>query len=49
VLNELMVSANRTLSDVQALEEGRIGLVTLGATVSAIEAPVPRFVIRLKC
>ena len=38
VLNELMVSANRTLSDVQALEEGRLGLVTLGATVAVIEA-----------
>ncbi|HEU0234652.1 MAG TPA: methyl-accepting chemotaxis protein [Gallionella sp.] len=38
VLNELMVSANRTLSDVQALEEGRLGLVTLGTTVAGIEA-----------
>jgi len=38
VLNELMVSANRTLADVQALEEGRTGLVTLGATVAGIEA-----------
>ncbi len=38
VLDELMASANRTMSDVRALEEGRLGLVTLAATVSAIEA-----------
>ncbi|MCR4298630.1 MAG: methyl-accepting chemotaxis protein, partial [Gallionella sp.] len=38
VLDELLVSANKTLSDVQALEEGRLGLLTLGATVTGIEA-----------
>lgn len=43
VLNELMVSANRTLSDVQALEEGRLGLVTLSATVAGIEATGTEF------
>ncbi|HUW25168.1 MAG TPA: methyl-accepting chemotaxis protein [Gallionella sp.] len=37
VLDELLVSANKTLADVQTLEEGRPGLVTLGATVTAIE------------
>lgn len=43
VLNELMVSANRTLADVQTLEEGRLGLVTLGATVAGIEATSAEF------
>lgn len=38
VLDELLMSANKTLADVQALEEGRPGLVTLGTTVTAIEA-----------
>lgn len=38
VLDELMVTANRTLADVQALEEGRHGLVTLAATVAGTEA-----------
>ena len=38
VLDELMASAGRTMSDAQALEEGRLGLVTLAATVAAIEA-----------
>lgn len=37
-LDELMKSANKTLQDVQALEAGRAGLVTLGETVSAIDA-----------
>jgi twitching motility protein PilJ len=37
-LDELMKSANKTLQDVQALEAGRAGLVTLGVTVSAIDA-----------
>lgn len=31
-------SANKTLQDVQALEDGRPGLVTVGVTVAAIEA-----------
>ena len=43
VLDELMVSANKTLSDVQALEEGRPGLVILGSTVTAIEATSVEF------
>ena len=43
VLNELMVSANKTLSDVHALEEGRLGLVTLGATVTGFEATSVEF------
>jgi twitching motility protein PilJ len=38
VLDELMATANRTLADVQALEEGRLGLVTLAATVAGTEA-----------
>lgn len=38
VLDELMASANRTMSAVQALEAGRLGLLTLAATVAAIEA-----------
>jgi len=37
-LNELMKSANKTLLDVQALQDGRAGLVTLGVTVSTIDA-----------
>jgi len=37
-LDDFMKGANKTLKDVQALEEGRAGLVTLGATVSAIDA-----------
>ncbi len=43
VLNELMATANRTLADVQALEEGRLGLVTLNATVAGIEATNTEF------
>jgi len=43
VLNELMVSASRTLADVQALEQGRLGLVTLSATVAGIEATSAEF------
>ena len=43
VLNELMASANRTLTDVRSLEEGRLGLVTLGATVAGIEATSTEF------
>ncbi len=38
VLNELMMTANKTLADVQALEEGRLGLVALNPTVAGIEA-----------
>lgn len=43
VLNELIVSANKTLSDVQALEEGRLGLVTLGTAVTVFEAGSTEF------
>lgn len=43
VLDELLVSANKTLSDVQALEAGRLGLVTLGSTVTGIEATSVEF------
>src|SRR5574340_944016 len=43
VRNELMVSANRTLADVHALEEGRLGLVTLGTTVDGIETTSTEF------
>jgi len=38
VLDELMSSANKTLADVRAIEDGRLGLVTLGATVAGFEA-----------
>jgi twitching motility protein PilJ len=37
-LNEFMKSANKTLQDVQTLQEGRAGLVTLGVTVSTIDS-----------
>ena len=37
-LNEFMKHANKTLLDVQTLQEGRAGLVTLGATVSIINS-----------
>jgi twitching motility protein PilJ len=37
-LDEFMKGANKTLKDVQALEAGRTGLVTLGVTVAAIDA-----------
>jgi twitching motility protein PilJ len=37
-LDEFMKSANKTLLDVQTLQDGRAGLVTLGVTVSAIDA-----------
>lgn len=43
VLDELRVSANKTLADVQTLEDGRLGLVTLGATVTEIEATSVEF------
>ena len=43
VLNELIVSANKTLSDVQALEEGRLGLVTLGTAVTGFETTSAEF------
>ena len=43
VLDELMASANKTLSEVQILEGGRLGLVTLGATVTMIEATSVEF------
>ena len=43
VLNEVLASANKTLSDVRILEEGRLGLVTLGATVAGIEATSAEF------
>jgi twitching motility protein PilJ len=37
-LNEFMKSANKTLSDVQTLQAGRAGLVTLAVTLSAINS-----------
>lgn len=37
-LDEFMKSANKTLLDVQTLQDGRSGLVTLGVTVSTIDA-----------
>ena len=37
-LDEFTKGANKTLQDVQALEDGRAGLVTLGVTVAAIDA-----------
>jgi twitching motility protein PilJ len=37
-LDEFMKSANKTQLDVQTLQDGRAGLVTLGVTVSAIDA-----------
>jgi len=37
-LNEFMKSANKTLSDVQTLQAGRAGLVTLAVTLSAIDS-----------
>ena len=37
-LDEFMKSANKTLQDVQTLQEGRAGLVTLGVTVSTIDS-----------
>lgn len=37
-LDALIKRANKTLLDVQTLQEGRAGLVTLGATVSAINS-----------
>lgn len=43
VLDELRSSANKTLADVQALEEGRAGLVALGATVSGMDAMAVEF------
>jgi twitching motility protein PilJ len=38
VLDEFMKSANKTLRDVQTLQDGRAGLVTLGVTVSTIDS-----------
>jgi twitching motility protein PilJ len=38
VLDEFMKSANKTLLDVQTLQDGRAGLVTLGVTVSTIDS-----------
>ena len=38
VLDEFMKSANKTLQDVQTLQDGRAGLVTLGVTVSRIDS-----------
>ena len=38
VLDEFMKSANKTLQDVQTLQDGRAGLVTLGVTVSTIDS-----------
>jgi twitching motility protein PilJ len=37
-LDEFMKSANKTLQDVQILQTGRAGLVTLGVTVSTIDS-----------
>ena len=37
-LDEFIKSANKTLLDVQTLQDGRAGLVTLGVTVSTIDA-----------
>jgi twitching motility protein PilJ len=37
-LDEFIKSANKTQLDVQTLQDGRAGLVTLGVTVSAIDA-----------
>jgi len=37
-LNEFMKSANKTLADVQTLQAGRAGLVTLSITLSAIDS-----------
>jgi twitching motility protein PilJ len=37
-LDEFMKSANKTLQDVQTLQDGRAGLVTLGVTVSTIDS-----------
>ncbi|OFZ67717.1 MAG: hypothetical protein A2V79_01945 [Betaproteobacteria bacterium RBG_16_56_24] len=37
-LDEFMKSANKTLQNVQTLEDGRAGLVTLAVTVAAIDA-----------
>jgi twitching motility protein PilJ len=37
-LDEFMKSANKTLQNVQTLQEGRAGLVTLGVTVSTIDS-----------
>lgn len=37
-LDGFMKSANKTLQDVQTLQEGRAGLVTLGVTVSTIDS-----------
>ena len=36
-LDDFIKSANKTLQDVQLLEDGRAGLVTLGVTVAAID------------
>ena len=41
VLDEFIKSANKTLKDIQAVEDGRAGLVTLGVTVAAIDAVSP--------
>ena len=38
VLNEFMKKADKTLADVQTLQEGRDGLVTLAVTLSAIDS-----------
>jgi twitching motility protein PilJ len=38
VLDEFMKSANKTLQDVQTLQAGRAGLVTLGVTVATIDS-----------
>ena len=38
VLNELSVSANKTLADTVVVEEGRPGLVTLSRAIAAIDA-----------
>ncbi|OGS96286.1 MAG: hypothetical protein A3K04_04925 [Gallionellales bacterium RBG_16_56_9] len=43
VLDELMKISNKTLQDVQALEGGRAGMVTLGNTVAAINTVSAEF------
>lgn len=40
-LNAFMKSANKTLRDVQTLQDGRAGLVTLSVTVAAIDSVSP--------
>ena len=37
-LNEFMKHANKSIKDVQTLQDGRAGLVSLGVTVSAIDS-----------